>query len=85
MQVERGTVVACNSTRQKIAVAVDGDHCAIFELTADYDVDTGHRLRGNLESDLCFSLENLTTGEMMSVIPMGAHVTQNEAKSAVET
>jgi hypothetical protein len=66
-----------------MAVAVDGDHCAVFEMTQDYEMAEGHRLRGRLESDLCFALENLTTGEMLDVMPLGVHLSLEDARREV--
>ncbi len=80
--MERGTVLAVNPQRQAIVVAVDGDSCAVFELGTPAAVEVGHRLRGRLESDLCFALENLTTGEMLDVVPKGHHETEDEARRA---
>ncbi len=82
--MERGTVLAVNGKTQKIAVSVDGDNYAVFELADDYDVQVGHRMRGALESDECFALENLTTGEYLSVIPQGSHLPADQAKRAVD-
>lgn len=81
--MERGTLRAYNRANQKIAVAVDGDKCAVFELTSDYDLEVGQRLRGNLDSQLCFALENLATGEMLGVIPQGVHLSFDEAKREI--
>lgn len=67
-----------------MAVSVDGDSCAVFEATQDYELAVGHRLRGNLESDLCFALENLTTGDMLDVMPLGGHLNLDEARRQVE-
>lgn len=82
--MEKGTVLAVNLDTQKFAVAVDGDHCAIFELAGDYEVQVGQRLRGELESGQTFVLENLTTGEFLSVIPQGVHLPFTSAKRAVD-
>jgi hypothetical protein len=80
--LERGTVLATNPDRQAIVVAVDGDSCAVFELATPAPVEVGHRLRGRLESDLCFALENLSTGEMLDVVPKGHYNTVDEARRA---
>jgi hypothetical protein len=79
--VEKGSVIAVNQRR--LVVVIDGDSCAAFELGGDYDVQVGHRLRGSLESDLCFALENLTTGEMFDVVPLGQYASVDEAKRAI--
>lgn len=81
--MERGTVVAFNAGNQKIAIAVDGNHCALFELTDDCAVAVGQRVCGDLESRVCFALENLSTGQMLSVIPQGLHLSVAAAKQAV--
>ena len=80
--MERGTVLAVNPDRQAIVIAVDGDSCALFELATPAAVEVGHRLRGRLESDLCFALENLTTGDMLDVVPKGHFDTLEEAAKA---
>jgi hypothetical protein len=80
--LERGTVLAVNPQRQAIVVAVDGDSCAVFELATPAAVEVGHRLRGRLDSDLCFALENLTTSEMLDVVPKGQFDTLEEALRA---
>jgi hypothetical protein len=80
--LERGTVLAVNPDRQAIVVAVDGDSCVLFELATPAGVEVGHRLRGRLESDLCFALENLSTGEMLDVVPKGHFETLEEASRA---
>lgn len=80
--MDKGTVLAVHPRKPLIVVAVDGDSCAVFELGASYDIEVGHRLRGNLESDLCYALENLTTGEMLDVAPAGRHPTAEQAKRA---
>lgn len=77
--MERGTVVAVNPRNLRIVVAVDGDHCAVFELGSPAAVHEGHRLRGKLESDLCFVLENLSTGEMLDVVPVSQHTDRDAA------
>jgi hypothetical protein len=81
--LEKGTVLALNPRKLQMVVAVDGDSCSVFELGAPYDVQVGHRLRGNLESQLCFALENLSTAEMLDVSWVGHHATLEEAKSAI--
>lgn len=81
--MERGTVLARNANTQQIVVSVDGDHYVVFELSVDQEVEEGHRLRGNLESDVCFAVENLTTGEMISVVPQGTHPSQEAARLAI--
>lgn len=63
-------------------VAVDGDSCVVFELATPAIVEVGHRLRGRLESDLCFALENLSTSEMLDVVPRGHFATLEEARRA---
>jgi hypothetical protein len=80
--LERGTVLAANPARQAIVVAVDGDSCVVFELATPATVEVGHRLRGRLESDLCFALENLSTSEMLDVVPRGHFATLEEARRA---
>jgi hypothetical protein len=81
--VERGTVLAVTTPPVRIIVAVDGDSCAAFELGTPADVAVGHRLRGNLESDLCFALENLSTGEMLDVVPLGGFPSEDAARRAL--
>ncbi len=80
--MERGTVLAVNPGRQTIVVCVDGDSCAVFELATPAVVEVGHRLRGRLESDLCFALENLSTSEMLDVVKQGHYASLDEAKRA---
>lgn len=75
-------MLAVNPRNHRIVVSVDGDSCAVFELGSPAAVEVGHRLRGKLESDLCFALENLTTGEMIDVVPQGLHLKVEEAKRA---
>lgn len=82
--MERGTVVAYNPATRKLAVAVDGDSCAVYALNEDYQVEVGHRLRGHLESKNSFAIENLSTGEMMDVTPLGVHVPAEKARQATE-
>ena len=53
------------------------------ELTGDYEVIVGDRLRDTLESELCLALENRATGEVMSMIPQATHVTRTEAVARV--
>lgn len=81
--MEKGTVLAVNPRNQRIAVAVDGDSCAAFELGSACDVQEGHRLRGNLESEFCFALENLSTAEMLDVTCVGHYDTVDEARQAI--
>lgn len=81
--MDRGTVLALAADRLRLAVAIDGDHCATFELAAAGGVELGHRLRGNLESEFCFALENLTTAEMLDVTPLGRHASLEEARRAI--
>jgi hypothetical protein len=81
--VDRGTVLALSADGLKLAVCIDGDHCATFELASPGEVALGHRLRGNLESEFCFALENLSTAEMLDVTPLGRHVTLEEARRAI--
>lgn len=81
--MERGTVLLFNPANRRMAVTVDGDSCAVFEMTQDYEIAMGHRLRGNLESDLCFALENLTTGDMLDVMPLGVHLNLEDARREV--
>jgi hypothetical protein len=80
--LEKGTVLGVNPRNLQIVVSVDGDSCAVFELGTPAAVEAGHRLRGKLESDLCFALENLTTGEMLDVVPKGQYKTVDEARRA---
>ena len=80
--MERGTVIAVNPRNQRLVVSVDGDSCAVFELGSPGAVEPGHRLRGKLESDLCFVLENLSTGDMLDVVPLGLHADPAEALRA---
>lgn len=80
--MEKGTVIAVNPRNLRLVVAVDGDSCAVFELGAPAAVEAGHRLRGKLESDLCFVLEDLTTGEMLDVVPLGLHANPAQALAA---
>jgi hypothetical protein len=81
--VERGTVLVVAAGPTRIIVAVDGDSCAAFELGTPADVGVGHRLRGKLESDLCFALENLSTGEMLDVLPLGQYESEQAARRAL--
>jgi hypothetical protein len=81
--LEKGTILALNPRNLRMVVAVDGDSCATFELGAAYDVQVGHRLRGNLESEFCFALENLSTAEMLAVTPVGGYRTLDEAERAI--
>jgi hypothetical protein len=81
--MEKGTVLALNPLNLRMVVSVDGDSCAVFELGAPYDVQLGHRLRGNLESELCFALENITTAEMLDVVWVGHYANAEEARRAI--
>jgi hypothetical protein len=81
--MERGTVFAVAADRRRFAVSVDGDSCATFELGAPAEVAVGHRLRGKLESEFCFALENLSTGETLDVARLGHHASADEAKRAI--
>jgi hypothetical protein len=81
--LEKGTVLALDPRKLRMVVSVDGDSCSVFELGAAYDVQVGHRLRGNLESELCFALENLSTAEMLDVTWVGHYATADEAKRAI--
>lgn len=82
--MERGTVLAVNPRNLRFVVSVDGDECAVFELGSPAPLEAGHRLRGKLESDLCFVLENLSTGDMLDVVPLGVHVDRAQAMRAAE-
>lgn len=81
--MDRGTVLALSPDRLRFVVAVDGDHCAAFELAAAGEVEAGHRVRGNLESEFCYALENLTTAGWLDVTPKGQHASLEEAKRAI--
>lgn len=81
--MEKGTVLALNPRNLRMVVSVDGDSCAVFELGAGHDVQVGHRLRGNLESELCFALENITTAEMLDVTWVGHYPNVDEARRAM--
>lgn len=81
--MDKGTVLAVNPRNLRIVVAVDGDSCAAFELGSAYDVQVGHRLRGNLESEFCFALENLSTAEMIDVTSVGHFKTLDDAKKGI--
>lgn len=81
--MDRGTVLALTADRQRMVVAVDGDHCAAFELATPGEVEVGHRLRGNLESESCYALENLTTAAWLDVLPKGRYASLDEAKRAI--
>jgi hypothetical protein len=81
--LDKGTVLAVNPRNLRIVVAVDGDSCAAFELGSAYDVQVGHRLRGNLESEFCFALENLSTAEMLDVTRIGHFHSATEARRAI--
>lgn len=78
--MERGTVLAHDAATQRFIVAVDGDSCAVFELQNNEEMAVGHKVRGNLESDACFTLENLTTGEVVGVVPLGNHESLEQAE-----
>ena len=81
--MEKGTVLALNPRHQRIVVSVDGDSCVVLEVGAGYEVQPGHRLRGNLESELCFALENITTAEMLDVTWVGHYSSAEDAKRAI--
>ena len=81
--MERGTVLALTVDRRRFVVAVDGDSCAAFELGTPAEVAVGHRLRGNLESEYTFALENLTTGETLDVALLGHYASADEAQRAI--
>jgi hypothetical protein len=81
--LDKGTVLAVNPRNLRIAVCVDGDSCAVFELGSAYDVQVGHRLRGNLESEFCFALENLSTAEMLDVTRLGHYQSLDDARRAI--
>lgn len=76
-------MLALSADRRKLAVSIDGDHCATFELASPGEVQVGHRLRGNLESEFCFALENLSTAEMLDVTPLARHASLDEARRAI--
>jgi hypothetical protein len=77
--MQDGTVLAHNPETQQIVVLVDGNRCAVFELTSDFKVLVGHRVRGSLENPLCFALYNSSTRQMIGVIPQGIHLSSDEA------
>ena len=81
--MERGTVLTVAPDHRRFAVAVDGDSCATFELGLPADVEVGHRLRGNLESEYCFALENLTTGETLDVAWLGHYASADDARRSI--
>jgi hypothetical protein len=81
--LDKGTVLAVNPRNQRIVVSVDGDSCAAFELGSAYDVQVGHRLRGNLESESCYALENISTAEMLDVVRIGHYPSADEARKAI--
>lgn len=76
-------MLALSADGLRFVVAVDGDHCAAFELALAGQVEPGHRVRGNLESEFCYAVENLTTVEWLDVTPRGLYATLHEAKRAI--
>ena len=66
-----GGIIHLNVQRGMLVVQIDSGDCTVFELMGGYDVKVGHRVNGDLDSSLCETLQNLSTGESISVYVQG--------------
>lgn len=62
-----GSVVAINSQRGMIIVAIEGGDYAVFELLSGVDIAVGDRVRGDLEALGGEELVHLDSGDRFSV------------------